>query len=524
MLRQKELAVAPSLLALSLRLIKIDFDRMWYARALVAAAVLLPVWGHQAQAPFYVHNATLIDQIRHDLLENLDPRVPPSTDGVHGIVVKIQLRIFKVINVDIAQGLLVLKVWRRVTWFDDRLAWDPSQYGGLKSFETYPTRGDALDDNVWRPDVVMYNSITSQEETLETGAVWVRNDGRMWWSVPGTIDVTCRYSGLVDFPDDVLSCPIEIASWSLSDLVTNLTFFDDSTDPAKLAKGDRGCAEISAQSEATAVSYQEYVISKVECQKHTREYPCCPGESWTQLWIRLYMKRADGAYFFTLVFPGIIITVLTFGALFLDVASTGERLGFSSTMLLTNLVLALIASEKLPTCGEYMWIQLLYLVNSIYCAAVVAQSCYVTHICFEGFKQVDEELAEKWDSWFRLILPSTYSVVLAVIYGIRFEDGYQLKDPGESASDHPMFAGMPPKAYLGGRPGHFSAVIIPVTFTVIVIARSVHKKYHPSPQNSDTARDRSERGTKRGPERLSTRMAFMRRRDGRVPPEQARKV
>ena len=481
-----------------------------FAQLLVAAAVLLPVRGHQAQSPLYAHNATLIDQIRHDLLDHLAPRVPPSTDGVHGIVVKIQLRIFKVVKVDIAQGQLVLKVWRRITWFDDRLTWDPSEYGELKSFETYPTRGSALDDHVWRPDVVMYNSLTSEDNTLETGVVWVRNDGRMWWSVPGTIDVTCRYSGLVDFPNDVLSCPIEIASWSLSDVVTNLTFFDDYTDPEKIARGDRGCAEISAQSEATAVSYQEYSIAKVECQKHTREYPCCPGESWTQLWIRLYMKRATGAYFYTLVLPGILITVLTFGALFLDVSATSERLGFSSTMLLTNLVLQLIASDKLPTCGEFMWVQLFSLVNLYYCAFIVGASCF-----FDKIGKSDGKLAEKWDSRFRRIVPSTYCLTLGLIYGIRFEDEYKLMDPSYSASDHPMFDGLSPKASMGYRPGYVGALAMPVIAVLLFTARHVHNQVQfvgSSGEGEDAGVGDGGGGTGTAV-RLSTMMAFMRRRN-----------
>ena len=51
---------------------------------------------------------------------------------------------------------------------------------------------------------------------------------------------------------------MEVASWSLADDVTNLTFFDDPTDPDKLALGDRGCAEVSVQSAATAMTYARF--------------------------------------------------------------------------------------------------------------------------------------------------------------------------------------------------------------------------------------------------------------------------
>ena len=44
-----------------------------------------------------------------------------------------------------------------------------------------------------------------------------------------------RYSGLVNFPRDELSCPMEVAIWSTSDLITNLTFFDEPEDERRLA-------------------------------------------------------------------------------------------------------------------------------------------------------------------------------------------------------------------------------------------------------------------------------------------------
>ena len=49
-----------------------------------------------------------------------------------------------------------------------------------------------------------------------------------------------RYSGLVRFPRDELTCPMEVAMWSTSDLITNLTFFDDpnSTTPTKAFVND----------------------------------------------------------------------------------------------------------------------------------------------------------------------------------------------------------------------------------------------------------------------------------------------
>ena len=222
-------------------------------------------------------SASVSPRLRYDLLGNLDPTVPPTMSDIIGTQIHVQFRIFKVLSVDVGTGRLCLKVWRRTWWFDDRLKFDPTEYEGLETIEAYPRAPhlapDSLDNNLWLPHIVTHNSVPSEETTLEYGAAWIRHDGRVWHSVPGVVDVTCRFSGLAAFPRDTLSCPMEIASWSLPDTVANLTFFSDPTDEEALAQGDRGCAEISPQSAAATSSYQEFQIDRVECLKHTRHYP-----------------------------------------------------------------------------------------------------------------------------------------------------------------------------------------------------------------------------------------------------------
>jgi hypothetical protein len=164
------------------------------------------------------NNASLVNSLRRHLLTDLDPKVAPSTpDG--GLVTKVQFRIFKVISVDVSSGALVLKVWRRVRWFDERLAWDPAKFEGLRTVLVYPSGGHtSLDDNLWLPHVVVYNALKADHAMFESGAAWVRFDGRVHWSVPGTIEITCRFSGLVNFPNDELTVSARHSNMGTPDL------------------------------------------------------------------------------------------------------------------------------------------------------------------------------------------------------------------------------------------------------------------------------------------------------------------
>ena len=388
--------------------------RRGMAPALVALASLL-VSGHFARP----RNASTVKALRQHLLNDFDSYVPPSTDGVHGVQIGIQYKIFKVLKVDVSSGELQLKVWRRSRWRDERLAWDPDAWEGITQIILHPGveeggTDQAVLSNMWVPQVVLYNGVTPQEQTMETGAAWVTHDGSVWHSAPGVIDVTCRFAGLQRFPRDELSCPIEIASWSYSDLVTNLTFMDD-----------RPCVDMAYSNPTAGSTYQEFKLTNFSCHRNTLTYPCCGDATFSQLIIRVYMKRSSTFYSLTIEIPGIIFTLLCMTSLWLDSSNVGERLGFCATMLLVTQVLMIVVSEQLPTCGEILWIELLNLANFTFCVITLFESCISVHISFRGIGTVNEANAETFDARARLWIPSLYILAIGTVYSLDLDDGYE---------------------------------------------------------------------------------------------------
>ena len=150
-------------------------------------------------------NATVMSALRKEILDPLDPYVPPSNLNGSGTRVSTQFRLFKVLNVDIASGELKMKIWRRTVWKDDRLKWDPIDHDGIKMFWAYPLnrREYTPDNNLWLPPMYTTNTIVSEADSTEVGGALVRHDGRVWHSVPGTLELSCRFNNLVSFPRDV---------------------------------------------------------------------------------------------------------------------------------------------------------------------------------------------------------------------------------------------------------------------------------------------------------------------------------
>ena len=267
---------------------------------MVAALVALVVFAHY-DVP---RNAKSVQQLREHLLTGKDSFVPPSTDGKTGIQIGVQYRFFKVIKVDLASGQLLLKVWRRMSWADHRFIWDPADWDNITQVVMYPGAHsggamDTIDNNMWTPQIVLYNGITPQDQVMEEGAAWVTHTGAVWYSTPGVVDVSCRFSGLASFPFDELSCPIEIASWSYSDLVTNLTFMMD-----------RPCVDLTTKNPTAGTTYAEYALKGFECYTNTVTYPCCADTPYTALIMRLDLKRSSFFYELVIIVPGILFTLL----------------------------------------------------------------------------------------------------------------------------------------------------------------------------------------------------------------------
>ena len=174
---------------------------------LAAAGLLSTILASVQLAPdFSASYTAYATQLRGDLLQNYDQVVPPTSIrkvpySQAGTDVGMQLRFYKVRAVSANEGSASLKVWWRMWWNDTRLSWDPAAYGGIKAVSfnaaSFATPGDS---EIWLPDATPYNAIQGPMHTFEASLAVAYHDGRVEWSRPGTLEVMCRFSGLIDFP------------------------------------------------------------------------------------------------------------------------------------------------------------------------------------------------------------------------------------------------------------------------------------------------------------------------------------
>ena len=114
---------------------------------------------------------------------------------------------------------------------------------------------------IWIPDIAMYNGFAGLQSTLDPQYASVSSDGSVYYSRPGTYEVMCKFSGLVAFPFDTLSCGIEFGGWALSGGHQGILL-------------DGTGYTFSKQGATSGSSYQEYEISALEENRTRIEHVC----------------------------------------------------------------------------------------------------------------------------------------------------------------------------------------------------------------------------------------------------------
>jgi hypothetical protein len=293
------------------------------------------------------------------------------------------------------------------------------------------------------------------DDTLENGATWVYSDGSVFQSRPGIIEVNCRFTGLVNFPYDELTCPFDVGGWDYGDNVQNLTFFD------------AGGMTLETSMETAGTSYQEYRITGYSTERQTFKYLCCP-EPYSNLVFRISFSRPHLYYFWAIEFPGFLLTLVSFAVFWLDAANCGERLGLGVTLLLAVEVTKIVTNELLPVCGEMLWIELLLLVNEFFCVVAVLESCLAIKVAFDGLEKINEAKAELIDSWAKRVVPASYFVSLAIVYSITMDDGYE-------STTNPMFQGLASGKGAKIKVNILRALLVPILIAAVVGAFAASK-------------------------------------------------
>uniref|UniRef100_H2RV68 Cholinergic receptor nicotinic beta 3 subunit b n=1 Tax=Takifugu rubripes TaxID=31033 RepID=H2RV68_TAKRU len=294
-----------------------------------------------AQSEF-VSLAEMEDALLRNLFQGYQRWVRPIQHANDTIKVRFGLKISQLVDVDEKNQLMTTNVWLCQEWIDFKLRWNPDKYGGITSIRV-PS------ENLWLPDIVLYENADGRfEGSLMTKAI-VRYNGAITWTPPASYKSACTMD-VTFFPFDRQNCTMKFGSWTYDGTMVDLILIDKQVDRKDFF--DNGEWEILSATGA-----------KGNRKDGLYSYPF--------ITYSFILKRLPLFYTLFLIIPCLGLSFLTVLVFYLP-SDEGEKLSLSTSVLVSLTVFLLVieeiipsSSKVIPLIGEYLLFIMIFVTLSI---------------------------------------------------------------------------------------------------------------------------------------------------------------
>nr|XP_034304326.1 acetylcholine receptor subunit beta [Crassostrea gigas] len=132
-----------------------------------------------------------------------DPSVRPRINASHAVHVQLDVHVVYIVGLKEKESAFDQACFIYVSWRDEYLTWNTSDYDGLDSFVVQPSV-------VWTPDVTVYGRL-DKRLGLEFGQVRVNSDGVVNTKFLGLLTTQCAMNS-AHFPFDYQLCAFLLGS------------------------------------------------------------------------------------------------------------------------------------------------------------------------------------------------------------------------------------------------------------------------------------------------------------------------
>lgn len=264
-----------------------------------------------------------------DLLSNYNRLIRPVANNSDRLVVKMGMKLSQLIDVNLKSQIMTTNVWVLQEWRDYKLVWDPSEYGGVTTLHV-PS------ENIWLPDIVLYNNADGNYEvTIMTKAI-LHSDGQVTWRPPAIYKSSCEIN-VAYFPFDTQTCSMKFGSWTYDGYMVNLKHIEE-----VLGTND---VDLGIDLREFYLSV-EWDIMSVPARRHEKFYSCCETP-YLDITFNITLRRKSLFYTVNLIIPCVGISFLSILVFYLP-SDSGEKVSLCISILLSLTVFFLLLIEIIP--------------------------------------------------------------------------------------------------------------------------------------------------------------------------------
>ena len=144
------------------------------------------------------------------LFQNYNPWARPVTSFNSTLILNYSATLYQLVGFETKSETIKTLMWQILCWYDVVLTWSAEEYEGVNVLRV-------PQEEIWTPDLLPYNDVGVFDLTKYRLVVPLRvsPDGLVCWSVPVTMETTCKMD-VRKFPFDSQTCKITIGSWQYS--------------------------------------------------------------------------------------------------------------------------------------------------------------------------------------------------------------------------------------------------------------------------------------------------------------------
>ncbi|XP_069138036.1 neuronal acetylcholine receptor subunit alpha-10-like [Argopecten irradians] len=308
-------------------------------------------------------NFNLTDEQRllTKLMASYNKQTRPVFNASHPVNVKVGWTVTQIFDVDEKNQVITVNVWLDQEWLDEKLSWDPADYNGL-SVMRIPC------NNLWLPDIVLYNSASDYNEKYMEALAMVSHTGNVFWPPIVKFRSSCQMD-ITYFPFDDQICKMKMGSWAYDGYQVDVLNRSSNVDLSNYVENG------------------EWELINTSAVRNVVTYPCCPTP-FPDVTFSIHIRRRTTYYMYNVIIPSVMLSSLALLGFWLH-PDGGEKVTLGLTVLLALSVFMLLIAENTPATSFYVPLLGVYLITTMSftsCSVIVAVT--VSNIHARGAREV----------------------------------------------------------------------------------------------------------------------------------------
>ncbi|XP_033102369.1 neuronal acetylcholine receptor subunit alpha-9-like isoform X2 [Anneissia japonica] len=268
-------------------------------------------------------------------------------------------------NRDERRQFITVNGWMAMTWQDQLMVWNASEYDGVDTIKVSKK-------SIWTPDITLYNNVDTGFERLKnTVPLSITSDGTVSMATPAIYTAFCKMN-VKYFPFDKQICYFKHGSWAYGSHHVDV----------EALQGEEANQDYFNENGVWGLDF-------VSFKKNIIKYDCCP-HPFTDITMTIGLSRRSEFYVGNVLAPCVLLSFLAAFVFYLP-PECGEKISFSITTLLAIVLFQQLIAESLPPSDETPYIASFFtLIISLGCFSVVATSVILKFHFGQHIKPVNE--------------------------------------------------------------------------------------------------------------------------------------